>query len=153
LKTRLQTFLLRTFSKIQKDNWKVLPSLGPRQYFYPPTVKPTEPSPSIPLNFDSVKDQLDVEFLKFVKLLESRKKSFDAKKCWEEQDDSEMESSSSASDQEFVVSEITAKKVVKGVVFYKVIWLYYPGEECWVRLSNLDGASEFIEDFENKQNL
>jgi hypothetical protein len=59
-------------------------------------------------------------------LLTSRKESFLQTKEWEDSD-SELCTSSSDSDQEFVVEKIVGKKIVGLQVFYKVKWKYYEG--------------------------
>jgi hypothetical protein len=133
---------------LTKD-WETLPPLGPKQHFYAPNVKYVSASPSIPLNFHSIRLQLREEYRKFHSLLESRRD------CWEREQDwnesiSSISSSSSDSDQEFEVEEILDKKIDDDdIVWYKVSWKYYPGESTWIKKSNMANALDLIQEYEN----
>ena len=54
-------------------------------------------------------------------------------------------------DNSFEVEDLLDKKIENGNVYYKVKWLGYPpSESSWEPLINLEGASELVNDFENK---
>ena len=138
------------FVDLPDKEFQSFPLLPPRQHHYPPTVKLAPPPPSEPLNRKKILDKLKLDLKNFETLLEKRKAQFLKNRNWEEDDDEELHTSSSCSDQEWEVSEIFNKKVSEGVTYYEVKWKYFEETE-WVREGLLDGYIDLVEEF-NAQN-
>jgi hypothetical protein len=148
---RAKKFLKKLFFVDLPDKeFQSFPLLPPRQHHYPPTVKLAPPPPSEPLNRTKILDKLKLDLKNFETLLEKRKAQFLKNRNWEEDDDEELHTSSSCSDQEWEVSEILNKKVSEGVTYYEVKWKYFEETE-WVREGLLDGCIDLVEEF-NAQN-
>ena len=95
-------------------------------------------------------NQLEKEYNSLVKLVEDRKKKFEANLNWDGKDEAELESSASDEDQEFEVEAITGKKIANNQIYYKVKWRYYPDQE-WLRKEHLINCKDLIIAYEDSQ--
>jgi len=151
LLSRINSFLETTFTGILDGTWKCLPPLAATSHFYPPSVSFVSPPDTItPLHRGNVINKLETEYNSLIRLLQERKKKFEASIDWEGGDEQELESSASDEDQEFEVEAIIGKKTVNNQVYYKVKWKYYTEKE-WLREEHLTNCKDLITAFEDSQ--
>ena len=136
-------------SKLTRIPFLVFESLGPQRHFYPPKVKKVEASPCQPLVFDQILGKLKQDFENFEKLLISRREQFIRRHDWEDED-SELCSSSSDSDHDYVVEEVLNDKVKKGQRYFLIQFKYYSEPE-WIREIHLAGCRDLVQNYLNSK--
>jgi hypothetical protein len=155
---KIRQYIQNCFNSFTNDTWKHLPPLPSGKYSYPPSVTLQWcPLPDSKVtNYKSLQQKLQIEFDRFLILLESRKKAFTNTHDWENYDNSEeIASSSSDSEQEFQVEEIIQREKRNDVWFYEVKWKYYYDDEAtsWISHEHLTGCAELLQLFEENHSL
>lgn len=150
LVSQAKTFLKDLFKvKLTRSPFLVFESLGPQRHFYPPKVNKVEAPPSQPLIFSKILEKLKQDFDNFEKLLNSRREQFIRHHDWEDED-SELCSSSSDSDHDYVVQQVLKDKLKNGQRYFLILFKYYDEPE-WIREVHLEGCQDLVQDYLNSK--
>jgi hypothetical protein len=131
---------------LKKVPWIVFEPLTPKKHFYPPKVKKVVAPASVPLIKKDILTLLEGDYENFQKLLDSRREQFIRQHNWEDED-SELCSSSSDSEHEYIVKEVLGVKTKKNGERSFLISFKYFEEPEWIKEIYLGGCQDLISEF------